>query len=319
MFSLDDDPAVLPYNGIMNHLSTINKMWAFVKLTRPVFLLGGVFLYGLGVAVAAQFGMPIDLWKYALGQAMVTLIQLTAQYANECQDVECDLLNSVNRTWFSGGSGVLPTRSISIHTARQAMQFSALAGLLAIVLVAVQVPLAGMIGLLGLLGAWFYSTPPISLMSTGWGELVASLVVALLVPLAGFTLHTGDIDPQLLAICAQLVLVHMAMLIAFELPDWKADAAAGKRTLRVRLGLRRIIYLHTALLLAAFMSLFLLHLNGIAAARFVWLALPLAVLQGIQVTGGYFSPPKTYRWITLGSVALFVWTVTLWLIGILWE
>jgi 1,4-dihydroxy-2-naphthoate polyprenyltransferase len=304
----------------MNRLMTINKkMWMFVKLTRPIFLLGGVFLYGLGVAVAAQFGMPIDPWKYLLGQAMVTFIQLTAQYANEYYDVECDRLNTVNRTWFSGGSGVLSAGSISILTARQAMRFSALAGILTIILVAVQVPLAGAMGLLGLLGAWFYSSPPISLMSTGWGELIASFVVALLVPLTGFALHTGAIDPRLIAICAQLVMLHMAMLVGFELPDWEADAAVGKRTLRVRLGLRHIIILHTILILGAFISLFFLQFSGITAARFVWLALPLAVLQGIQVVRGYFHPLLSYRWITLGSVALFVLTVILWLIGFLLE
>jgi 1,4-dihydroxy-2-naphthoate polyprenyltransferase len=304
----------------MTHLWLTNgKMWTFVRLTRPIFLFGGAILYGLGVAVAGHFGGHLNPWLYLLGQVMVTSIQLTAQYANEYFDLEGDRLNADHRTWFTGGSGVLPAGQISVIAARRAIYISAVTSLLAIVLVTVQAPLAGILGLLAMLIAWYYSSPPLSLMGSGWGELSASLVVAILVPLTGYALQTGSIHPLLLSITGQLFLVHMAMLIAFELPDWSADQAVGKCTLCVRLGPHQIIHLHSALLSAAFLSLLIFHILEVHAARFVWLAMPFALFQVIQVIYSRHFPPTTYKWITLGAVALFVLTVSLWLFGFLFQ
>jgi 1,4-dihydroxy-2-naphthoate polyprenyltransferase len=177
---------------------TNEKMWTFVRLTRPIFLLGGAILYGLGVAVAGHFGWHLNPWLYLLGQVMVTSIQLTAQYANEYFDLEGDRLNVDHRTWFTGGSGVLPAGLISVTAARRAIYTSAVTGLLAVVLVTVQAPLAGILGLLSMFVAWYYSSPPLSLMGSGWGEFSASLVVAIFVPLTGFALQAGSIHPLLL-------------------------------------------------------------------------------------------------------------------------
>jgi 1,4-dihydroxy-2-naphthoate polyprenyltransferase len=288
------------------------KMWTFILLTRPIFLLGGVLMFALGVIVAASLGHTIHPANLVLGLIMVSLIQLTAQYANEYYDLECDRLNSANRTWFTGGSGVLPAGSLSVEFVKRVLWVTTFLAAISIIIVALQVPLAGFVGLLGLAGAWFYSAPPFAWMGSGWGELAASLIVVILVPSAGFILQSGVISPILLAICSQLLLVHMAMLIAFELPDWEADQAVGKRTLRVRLGAQRISQLHTSLIVAAFLLLFILQNLGLNAARWVWLAVPLAVLQGYMVA---FS--KQFRWITLWAVTLFVLTAVLWCIGFL--
>jgi 1,4-dihydroxy-2-naphthoate octaprenyltransferase len=84
----------------------------FLRLTRPLFLLGGVLLYALGAGIANYQGKSIDWNVYWLGQACVTLLQLSAQYLNEYFDAPADQDNP-NRTPFSGGSGVegLPRRT----------------------------------------------------------------------------------------------------------------------------------------------------------------------------------------------------------------
>jgi hypothetical protein len=147
---------------------TLRKIWAFIQLTRPVFLLGGALLYTLGVAIAASQGAAIHPGRALLGQLMVTAIQVMAHYANEYYDIEVNRLIASNRTWFFGGSGVLSAGELSRDVARRAMQVCAVMGMAAVVVVAFQVPMVGIVGAVSFLGAWFYSAPPLSLMGNGF-------------------------------------------------------------------------------------------------------------------------------------------------------
>lgn len=102
------------------------KLLAFLRLSRPLFLLGGVLLYALGALIARYQGSAIDLGLYWSDQLAVTALQLMTHYLNEYWDVEADRLNH-NRMPFSGGSGVLVRGELSCKTA-----FTAAAGCLAV-------------------------------------------------------------------------------------------------------------------------------------------------------------------------------------------
>src|SRR5262245_35998443 len=67
-------------------VSRFAQVWAFVRLGRPLFLGGGFVLYGLGAAVAAAHGVRLNVALYALGQAVVTALQLMTHYANDYFD-----------------------------------------------------------------------------------------------------------------------------------------------------------------------------------------------------------------------------------------
>jgi len=86
------------------------------RLSRPIFLVGGIVMYALGALVARYEGFTIGLPVYVLGQIAVTSTQLMGHYLNEYWDVEGDRINP-NRTFFTGGSGVLPAGEISRRTA----------------------------------------------------------------------------------------------------------------------------------------------------------------------------------------------------------
>ena len=292
---------------------TVRGIWAFIRLTRPIFLLGGALLYVMGVVMAARRGVPIRLSLALLGQVMVTAIQLMAHYANEYYDVASDRLNS-RRTWFSGGSGVLAAGELEREVARRASHAAGLVGAVAIVAVIIQSPITGILGLVSLLGAWFYSAPPFALMSSGWGELSTSLIVALLTPLTGFVLQAGYIDAQVLVVCAPLVMIHLAMLIAFEFPDWEADTAAGKQTLVVRLGRDRAAFVHAVLIAFATIWLMAVSLSW-SPARYVWLTMPLAAWQALSLGWRARHDWSGLPLLTLGAVSLFVLPSALWLLG----
>ena len=292
-------------------------LWHFLRLTRPLFLLGGALLYALGAVFAWRQGAPISPPAYLLGQALVTAIQLMTHYANEYYDQESDRLNAAGRTWFSGGSGVLVEGFLSPVVAQRAGYLMGVLALVLLITAGLRSPLLFGLGLLSLLTAWFYSAPPLTLARSGWGELSASLVVALLVPIVSYTQQTGSwVDPRLLWACLPLVLIHWSMLIAFQIPDITADRRAGKRTLSVRLGARRAIQLHNLILILAGLTALAIGLMGSPAVRFAWLALPLAVWQMAAAPAYLRSSPPPNLWLTMRALALFAVCALLWLLGI---
>jgi 1,4-dihydroxy-2-naphthoate polyprenyltransferase len=219
---------------------------AFWRLSRPVFLLGGVVLYALGAGIAHAQGASSPLTVYVLGQLYVTSLQLMTHYLNEYWDVEADRLNQ-SRTAFSGGSGVLANGELSPQTALTAAASSLACSAILAIGLAVQgrtTHVSGSLMLGMLLGAYFYSSPPLRLASTGIGEVLASFVVAAMVPWLGLLVAGGRPSAAFFAAIAPLVLIQFAMLLAFEFPDESSDRQAGKRTLLVRIGTYNGVLVH---------------------------------------------------------------------------
>jgi 1,4-dihydroxy-2-naphthoate octaprenyltransferase len=273
--------------------------------------------YGLGIAIASAQGVAISLTQAVVGQFLVSAIQLMVQYANEYFDMDSDLLNAHGRTLFSGGSGVLPSGRIKPKVAFFAARVCAAVAIFLTAFTVLRNPLVSAIATLAILGGWFYSAPPLSLMGSGWGELSASIIVALLVPSVGYIFQTQRLDPFILLVCLPLMLIHWAMIIAFELPDLVADTAVGKRTQTVRLGLHGAFILHTLLLLGALISFLILTMTVTTYARYLWLAIPLIIWQGYfyAVSSKEQSNKRRSNLLTIGAVGLFSLTTALWLVG----
>ncbi len=264
-------------------------------------------LYALGAAVTVQMGITINWTAYLLGQVVVTSIQLMAQYLNEYHDIEVDGLTADNRTWFSGGSGMISAGVVSPGAVLTAVRICAtiaiLGGIFASLWSFWMIPIV----LLSLVGSWLYSAPPISLVSSGWGELTTSLIVALMVPLAGYCMQGGFPPAILWLACFPLVLIHTAMLISFEFPDRAADLSVGKKTLTVRLGLQGAAWVVTALI--GFAILFLVFQGLFSKYPVQWMGwtVPLAIWQMVLIHRVIHLPTRTnYYLLTTGGVALFV-------------
>jgi 1,4-dihydroxy-2-naphthoate octaprenyltransferase len=213
----------------------VTTLLAFVRLTRPLFLFGGFAGVALGAAVAAWSGHQLDGVTYLWAQALVTAFQLMVHYANDYFDRAGDAL--AHRTAWSGGSGVLPSGALQPRIALIAALVCAALGLA----VTVRFWLDGnaTVGCIGLgmcALAWSYSAPPLRLAALGLGELDTVLVVAVLVPAAGYGAFAGRIDALLENALVAPVAAMLAMMLCVELPDAGADLTAGKRTLVVRWG-----------------------------------------------------------------------------------
>lgn len=290
-------------------IPTRRQLALFLRLSRPHFLLGGFLLYALGVSIASYLGKPVNAVTYLLGQIIVTSIQLMTHYLNEYFDAPGDSKNT-NRTLFSGGSGALGPDGLPRITALYAgiitMAFAAVfAGMLLVRERASILP--WLVLLLAFLGAFGYSAPPLKLIHSGYGELVASFVVAGLVPAFSFSLQTGDLHRLLFMTTIPLIALHFAMMITFQLPDYASDVKYGKRTLMVRAGWQTAMRFHDGAILFAGLAFLVAYLSG-----FPWrvslstlIAVPLGIAQIWQMNRIRQGQSPNWKLLTWNGLLVF--------------
>ena len=288
----------------------------FIRLSRPLFLLGAALVYALGVGVARYLGVTIDWGLYFLGQAWVTTLQLSTHYLNEYFDSPADEANS-NRSLFSGGSGVLGENGLPRDVALWAGVASLTGATSFTVLLTRAIglnPALFLIMLLIFLGAFFYSIPPIRLVESGYGELTTSIIVASLVPAFAFFIQSGEIHRLLAMSTFPLIALHFAMMLAFELPDYANDLKFEKLTFMVRVGWERGISIHNLLILIAYLLIGMAMIFGfpLSVAVPALLTLPLGLFQ-IWYINRIAAGAKP-NWNLLGLMAVLVFGVTAYLL-----
>lgn len=213
----------------------MERIAAFIRLARPLFLYGGFAGVALGAAVAAWSGYPLDVPTYLLVQALVTTLQLMVQFSNDYFDRATDVVCIPTR--WSGGSGVLVRGEIPASVALTAALVCGALGLALAIRAAVtgNAAVAG-IGIAILVLAWSYSAPPMRLSARGLGELDAVVVVAILVPCAAYAAFAGGVGAEMQQALIGPSLGMATMMISAELPDAGFDLLAGKLTLVARWG-----------------------------------------------------------------------------------
>ena len=264
---------------------------AFLRLSRLKFLVGGFLGFGLGAAIASYEGAALTPGRYALGQALVTAFHLMTHYSNDYFDRASDARTT--RTAFSGGSGALVDGSLPPVVALVAALVCLAVGLALTVAFALReewtMTILGM-AIAGL--AWSYSSPPLRLLATGAGEATTALVVAVLVPLAGYATFMDRIDVLSVLSTLPLAAAMIAMMLCVEFPDVEADAATGKRNLVVRLGRAGSVRLIYGAIVAVAV--------GLAVAVFFGAPARLALVAIVVLGGGgaLFSALATGRYTT---------------------
>jgi 1,4-dihydroxy-2-naphthoate octaprenyltransferase len=143
---------------------------------------------------------------------------------------------------------------------------------------------------LGLALGYFYSNPGVQLSGRGVGELACAIGLGALPAVGAVWLQAADVDigAWLLAVIVS-IWVGLILLIN-EVPDAAADAAAGKRTLAVRLGTggARLLYQFLTLLaLAAAVALVARH----DLPRWALVPALLLAAAGLQASRGISLEP----------------------------
>jgi 1,4-dihydroxy-2-naphthoate octaprenyltransferase len=131
----------------------------------------------------------------------------------------------------------------------------------------------------GVLGAMLFSTPPIRIIYSGYGELVESILLANFIPAFGFLLQVNELHRLLALSTFPLTLLVMAAILVFEFPNYATDLKYERRNLLVRIGWEKGMMLHHIFILCAFLLLALA-----VTVKFPWsIALPVVLLLALGV------------------------------------
>ena len=252
-------------------------LFAYWAMGRPLFLLGALPLYMLGISLSWHDGYRIRLFTLLSGLVLTWLVQLATHYNNEYRDLATDRAIETP-TRISGGSRVLVNGLVPAKAARFA-GIVAFALAVAVALALVFALGAGYFTLLfagvALVIGWCYSEPPLKLDSRGLGEAGIVFLACFLLPTTAYYIQTSTVSLFLLLVSVPLALITFAVTLATEAPDIAADHATGKLTLAVRMQRKNSVKLHVAFFLAGCLSL-------IVVLMWLW---PLAGLVSAMVIG----------------------------------
>jgi 1,4-dihydroxy-2-naphthoate octaprenyltransferase len=260
------------------------RLLVYMQAVRLPFLTGSLFPVAVAAALAYLLDHTFNLLRFALTALGVAAMQCGANLINDYYDsFGSDPLNR-NVTPFSGGSRVIQNRQMSPAAVRtMAYALFALGVGCGLALIYLGRPWVALIGLLGLAAALFYSASPMQLMSGGLGEGLIFLAFGPLLSWGAYYVQTGK-----LALVGAMVSLPLAFLITAiiwinEFPDLEADIAAAKHHLVARLGLKTSRWVYAGLMLAPFLSLFVLmeifHLPDLMVAGLVTLPLALRAVR----------------------------------------
>ncbi len=192
---------------------------------------------------AARHAVPAGSWWRALGALVVALaVQVGTNYANDYSDG----VRGTDR------QRVGPVRLVASGLARPGAVRRAALGCFGVAAVCGLV-LAWrtswwvlVVGAACLAAGWLYTGGPRPYGYAGWGEAFVFVFFGLVATVGTFYVETLRLDLAVVwAVGAGLGLLAAALLLANNLRDLAGDAAAGKRTLAVRLGRRHAGRLYT--------------------------------------------------------------------------
>ena len=229
-----------------------------------------------GLFLAASFAARdegLSLGWFALTVLGVFCVEVAKNASGEVVDFDSgtDLaIRDSERSPFSGGKRVLVDGLLSREQAWGIAAVGFMAAIvIGLVIVAFREPRVLAIGLTGIALAWYYHGGSLRLSYRGLGELAVALAYGPLVVLGAYLVQTGYLSALLVHLAMILGLLVAAFLWINEFPDYRADKAAGKNNLVVRLGPERAAMAYVTLVTSAYVWLGLLVVTQ-PAGQVLW-------------------------------------------------
>lgn len=281
-------------------------------------MLAGILLYALGVGIAHYLGFQIRWHLYGLGQAIVLLLQLSSNFLRAYYDLANEPPRRGKTAQNNDDLPVEVPRHMVLQFALTTLSVVAVLTALLFAQPGLNLPASIILGAAFIL-SFFYAVPPLRLVYSGYGELVQAILITNLFPTLAFLLQVGEFHRLLVMLSLPLTFLYLAMKLALSLKTYTDQMRRNQRTLILRVGWQRGMFIHNILILMAYLLLVLA-----AAAGLPWfltwpglLTLPLGIFQMwqmVRIAGGY--PPR-WRLLTLTATSLlgltaYLLTLALW-------
>ncbi len=212
----------------------MKKIIIWFKETRPQFLTLSIVLTFLGTAIAWHYS-PVNIWYAFIAGLGLCLTHGSVNAVNDYFDYKSGIDLNVNRTPFSGGSGLIREGKLSL---RQALGVGVVTSLAALGIGVFFVIKSGsmLIPLLAAAALCLVLYTPV-ILRTPWPEWSPGLGLGIL-PILGFCfIQTGEYSwIVLVASVPSGILVHNLLLLN-EFPDVEADRKGGRKTTPVVFGM----------------------------------------------------------------------------------
>jgi 1,4-dihydroxy-2-naphthoate octaprenyltransferase len=223
-----------------------------LRIIRLHIVAGGILAFSVGALLAVVSGGSFNIERVALFYAIVLFGDLSTHFSNDYYDVEVD--KQVGQRKFFSGSNILVNhpelRSLSKSISILLLLSSTVLALAAVVFLGSSIDI-----LIIALGAnflgWFYSAPPLRLISRGLGEIVVALIVGFVIPCVGYLSVRGQFDLFFIYFAVPFVMYGLVLSLSLEAPDIQVDQRWGKRNIGVRKGKRLLFSLILAMTLLA--------------------------------------------------------------------
>jgi 1,4-dihydroxy-2-naphthoate polyprenyltransferase len=258
----------------------------YLRMIRVHIVFGGILAFTLGSLLAVADGGVFEPVRFVVCYAIVFLGDLSTHFSNDYFDVKTDKLIS-NKTFFTG-SKVLLKNPVLIHSARTIsvglLSASLLLSTLAVIAKMATVELLLVMLVANFLG-WFYSAPPLRLVSRGLGEVAIALATGFAIPAVGYLAVKGQLDGWFGLFALPFVLYGFMLALSLEAPDVEVDRLGDKKTFGVMKGVNAVFGLIFALAFTDTLLFFTFSWHIIAAVNF-WV---VAAFSAVPLVAGLLS------------------------------
>jgi 1,4-dihydroxy-2-naphthoate octaprenyltransferase len=262
--------------------SNIEKIKAWIGLSRPPFHTVGILPFILGTFLAYRLTSVFNLEVFILGISGVIMVMLSTYHAGEYFDYRGDILsNQLHKNQFAGGSRILPSGklppAIPLWTSIITLIVAAAIGII-LQFVFKTGPYTLVLGALGAFPGFFYSTPPVRFVKRGLGEIFIGFCYGWLPVASAYYIQTGTIAPIIHLLWIPIGLSIFNVILLNEFPDYEADKATDKKNLLYRLGKQKGMVLYVIFSLLTSLTMLLSPLWGIPF-KVVYFYLPFLIIS----------------------------------------
>ena len=234
-----------------------NLFTCYFAATRPAFLAVSLLASLLGMVGAFYSGVNVNSFTASLTLILILLLHAGVNVLNDYFDAinGTDNQNTERLYPFTGGSRFI--QNDILNKTQMAFFGYVLLGIATLGGLGLSLIVGWgllIIGLIGLFIGWAYSAIPLQLNGRGLGEL-SVLMGFLGIVLGADFVQRRSISFEPILIGMPYALLVTSLLYINQFPDRKADAAAGKRHLVVRLPLKVAWLLYPILVVCAFLWL----------------------------------------------------------------